>query len=216
MTALTPAQISQASWTPSSNLPLARPRGTMETMVTALRSDETLLIVKIAIVACPILIGHLIGTLVGNALLLTAVVVLPLTIWALFALHQLKMRESAVLDVAARFNDVKEALGGEEAFRQIPELRSAHYIMRWGISPPIAPEMLSHSVMRGTDSAGRPLICIKVCSIGNDEPFVNILHQNYVNVGLWSSTYWIMDSPEALAEIRSLVVDHNHPHLRLA
>lgn len=218
MAALTSAQISQARWDPSGNLPLLRPQGTMETMVTALRSDETPLIVKIAIVACPILIGHLVGTLAGNALLLTAVVVLPLTIWALFALHQLKMRESEILDQAARFNDVKEALGGEEAFNRIPELNSAHFLRPDGrISPSIEANQMEHSVMRGTDLAGRPFICLKICSRGDDEPSVTVLFQQYANAGLWLSTYSVLDNfADTLAEIRSLVVDQNHRHLRLA
>lgn len=220
MATLTAAQISQANWTPSSDFRhfrLIQPESFMESMVISLRGDDTPLFVKISILALPILIGHLLGTLMGNLLLTIPIVVLPVTIYALFAWHQLNIRESFVLDTAARFHDVKEALGGEEAFNRIPELRTAHYIGFLGISPPIEADQMEHSVMRGTDTADRPFICLKVCSHVDDEPSVNILYQQYANAGRWLSTYSVLDNfSEALAEIRSLVVDQNHPQLRLA
>lgn len=86
---------------------------------------------------------------------------------------------------ALAFTLIQLAVGGEEAFNALPVLQTDNPL---NISS-LQPENLSHSVMRGVDSARKPFISLKLRSNSPNapqEPFVITFFQREVQGYIWS------------------------------
>lgn len=215
------------------------PNGFMETAVQWLTSDETPTLYKIGALALPLILSYAIGTLIGYPLLSSAIIVLPTSLYALVAWISLNARRNEVQEcaqsIASELNNIRTAVGGVEAFNALPVLDIGDRIGDTGYLDFIQPEHMPHSVMRGTDSVGRPFISLKIRSNSprepdGQDPFVITFFQRFINKADWTFCRYSGYDPigpagerifgdfvrdEDRAIIRQIVVDRNHPILTL-
>jgi hypothetical protein len=218
----------------SSEIPDINPQNSMEAFVSWLRNDETPLLYKIGAIALPVILGYAIGVLIGYPLLIAACVTLTFGSLAYSALRALEGRVETARErtefnllcarnAATALTNMKNAVGGEEAFNALPELNLGDRTGSTGYIDFLEYEDLSHSVMRGVDAGGRPFISLKVQSnIANARPFVITLFQRYAQGGEWSygSTFGDRFFNDRLraedhTAIHQIVVERNHPTLQL-
>lgn len=125
----------------------------------------------------------------------------------------------ATADQEASFRAIQEALGGEEAFNQLPVLDIGDRVGTTDYIDFITPEDLSAPVMRGVDLSERPFISLHVQS-DEGERVVTYFQRN-PRGGQWASGGALGTSlaEQSLDEIttilRQIVVDQNHPEFRL-
>ena len=195
-------------------VPSAEPSNCMQSAVQWFRKGQTPLILKIGAVALPVIATVGIGVLVGHPLLVSAIVLIPLTICALVALYQLVDKEdnarraarwaaieaAEVVERAAQaqeaLRNIQEAVGGEEAFNRLPVLNLGNRNGPTGYLDFLQPNELTQPVMRGIDAAGRPFISLRLRS--NTPPhsplesqvFVITFFQRYRTGGLWTWGSW--------------------------
>ena len=236
------ANLSQSS-SRSAELPNTNPQNSIEELASWLRSDETPLIYKIGAIALPVILGYAIGAVIGYPLLTAAIVTLAAGTVALIGFCTLMSREQSALDVAERsrilaqemataFTNMKNAVGGEEAFNALPEFQMGDQMGSTGCLDFLRPADLSHSVMRGTDRIGRPFISLKLQVNSPNaprDPFVITFHQRFTNSDLWSygtrggriedaegnPFFGTLIRAVDRALIHQIVVERNHPFITL-
>jgi hypothetical protein len=161
-------------------IPNAEPTNCMESIVAWLRNDETPLVLKAGTVFTVVIATIATGIATGYPLLVAAIVLVPTTIWAAIAWHQLSSKENAAQEasinaqritaqIASRanaaqqaFRAIKEAVGGEAAFNALPVLDLGQHTGSTGYLDFLRPNDLTHSIMRGADAGGRPFISLKL------------------------------------------------------
>ena len=213
------------------------PSNCMERIVQWLTSYKTPLLLKIGAVALTVIATAAVGILVGYPLLVSAIVLIPTTIWALIVWARLALKESgeAIAEIVAdaeesrqAVSNIQNAVGGEAAFNQLPVLDIGNHTGATGYIDFLEPNDLRESVMRGTDAAGRPFISLKM-RFNASEPFVITFFQRYRTGGRWTwgtsapnpfyrrkeEPFGNVLGPQDLATIRQIVVDRNHPRFRL-
>lgn len=211
----------------------------MNKIVQWLRSDENSLVLKIAAVFVVSLgvIGT--GFLTGHVILVSSLIAIPVLIWAAFEWYNLTNRENAAIEraeLAARqralalsqanaFQLMQNAVGGEAAFNQYPILDIGNRRGATGYLDFLTTQDLTHPIMRGVDSAGRPFISLKLRSSRPDdlgEEFVVTLFQRYIDEDRWTygtthlrSVFEDVIGDASRATIRQIVVTRDHPHFTL-
>lgn len=161
-------------------IPSAEPSDCMQSIVAWLKNDETPLTLKAVAVFAGVIATVAAGFAIGYPLLVSAIVLIPTTVWAAFAWNQLSSKESAAQEassnaqriaaqIASRANEaqqafqaIKEAVGGEAAFNALPVLDIGDRTGGTGYLDFLQPNDLTHSVMRGADAGGRPFISLKL------------------------------------------------------
>ncbi|MBS0649845.1 MAG: hypothetical protein JSR93_01665 [Verrucomicrobia bacterium] len=133
---------------------------------------------------------------------------LPTTVWAVFAWHQLTSKENEVQEASANatrtaalialqaqeaqqaFQAVKEAVGGEAAFNAFPVLDLGNRTGATGYLDFLQSNELTHSFMRGSDAGARPFISLKLnVPSGEGRPphqTVITFFQRYSTGGEWT------------------------------
>src|SRR5690606_5932655 len=126
----------------------------------------------------------------------------------------------------------KNAVGGEEAFNALHEFQIGDRTGSTGYLDFLNPADLPDSIVRGTDSIGRPFISLRLEAHSPNAPqrrFVLTFHQRYTDDSLWSygtNAGRIEDAernpffstvirPQDRALIHRIVVERNHPTLQL-
>lgn len=224
-------------------IPSAEPSNCMQNIVAWLKSDETPLLIKAGAVFIGVIATIAVGIASGYPLFISAIILIPTTVWAAFAWHQLSSKENAALEATTAaalftqrdreaqlsFQVIKEAVGGEAVFNALPILDLGNRTGDTGYLDFLRPNELTHSIMRGTDAGARPFICLKL-NAPSDEglpPHQTVItfFQRYSTGGEWSwSSQSYHNEPVRFGDrltaqdraiIRQIVVDRNHPQLSL-
>ena len=91
-------------------------------------------------------------------------------------------------ETSTALTQIKNALGGAEAFNALPNLDIGYEIGSTHYLDFIRVEDLSHSIMKGTDALGRPFISLKLqsrLSSSSHEPFVVTFFQRHPLETAW-------------------------------
>jgi hypothetical protein len=208
----------------------------MQNTIKTLRDHDSPLLLKIAVIASSLIFIVGTGFLLGNAVLFTLAITVPVVIWTGIEWDNLvtKEKEKAALQKAElvkertlAFQAMQEAVGGSTAFHRLPILEIGNRTGATGYLDFLKIQDLPHPVMRGTDHAGRPFISVRLRSNRNQDrgqQFVVTFFQRYSDSGgrwTWGTTFPEMDlfgnvlRDTDRAAIREIVVTRNNPQFTL-
>lgn len=181
----------------------------MRRLVQYLRNSEIPLIKKVSLLffaafftTFPVLI---LGHLLGQPLIVFTAVALGALLWGhsegtkldraeANRIRAVREAEKALEEQRASLAKMKEAFGGEAAYNVFPNLDIGSRMGSTGYLDFLRPQDLTHPIMKGADSYGRPFVAIKVhLRVENshfvedheDEAVVTIF-QRYTTGGRWT------------------------------
>jgi len=139
-------------------------------------------------------------------------------------IQKVERAKALVLEQKEALQAMKEAVGGEEAWQAIPILDTGKACGSTGYLSCDIP--IWNSIVKGVDAANRPFLALKLRE-NQGSAFDVTFHQRYTEGGLWvegSSVDRTFESyagggvvnDKARALIHQIVVEKNHPNLRLA
>lgn len=206
-----------------------------------LYNSQIPLIVKVSTVAFLVLgslaLGIYVGQVAYGLCALTGMYVWARVAWTkmntpdVSLLERLNQEKSLAEEQMESMQKIKEMVGGDDRWNNLPVHALGQQMGDNGALDFLQVNDLNESLMKGTDSFGRPFISIKLRFNGpaeGGEAFVVTLFQLYIRGGIWvyatskrdfdqqlQGTCLDLSKDEGRAAWKKIIVDRNHPILSI-